>query len=277
MNSPTLCFPRFIENNLSNMSDSELMKLPGYSNPEFAEVRHNIHLYTCSFMKLTSVKALASGIKVSSLDETTDIPALRAMLLERKKALTASAGPSSSQIVETDHTISTRDGCEIVVRVYQGPKSHGGPVMVMLHGGGWVLGGLDNEALLCRMWVEEVDGVCVNVDYRLAPEVTFPVPVYDCYDAIKWTAENAQIHGGDLDKGFVVAGVSAGANMACSVCHLARDDQLQPRISGTYLSIPSLLAPEAVPDRWKPLYTSREENKDAPILNAGAIALFRSK
>lgn len=147
--------------------------------------------------------------------------------------------------------------------------------MVMLHGGGWVLGGLDNEALLCRKWAEQFHGVSVNVDYRLAPEVKFPVPLYDCYDAVAWTSENPGEHGGDLSKGFVVAGISAGANMAATIAHIAREE-LQPALTGCYLSIPSLLSPQVVPERFKNEYLSREQNKDAPILNAGAIALFRS-
>lgn len=119
--------------------------------------------------------------------------------------------------------------------------------------------------------------MAVNVDYRLAPEFKFPIPVYDCHDAVKWTAENADVHGGDLTKGFVVAGISAGANMACSISHLARDEGMTPKLTGVYLSIPSLVAPEAVEEKWKSVYTSREENKDAPILNQGSMALFRSK
>jgi acetyl esterase/lipase len=151
-----------------------------------------------------------------------------------------------------------------------------GPVLVVLHGGGWVLGGLDNEALLCQTWCEQFNGVGINIDYRLAPEYKFPTPVHDCYDAVKWTAMNPDKHGGNLRKGFLIAGVSAGANMAVSCSHLAVDDKLTPEITGLYLSIPSVLAPEAVPEKWKPAYNSREENKDALILNAGAIALFRS-
>lgn len=103
----------------------------------------------------------------------------------------------------------------------------------------------------------------------------FPIPANDCYDAVKWAAANSKVHGGDLSKGFIVSGVSAGANMACSVAHLARDENLSPPLTGVYLNIPSLLAPQAVPDKLKSTYTSRDENKDAPILNSGAIALFR--
>ncbi|OAA60211.1 alpha/beta hydrolase fold-3 domain-containing protein [Niveomyces insectorum RCEF 264] len=238
------------------MADIALAKVVGYTDPELAQI-------------------LAASGPVSSLDATTDIQALRETLRKKKLAMTSASGPSTSATVELDHKVLTRDGSEIVVRVYHGPASQGGPVMVMLHGGGWVLGGLDNEALLCRTWCEEVNGVSINVDYRLAPEVKFPVPVFDCYDAVKWVAANSDIHGGNLAKGFVIAGISAGANMACVISHLARDEGMLPPLTGTYLSIPSLLAPQAVPTRWRSEYKSREENKNAPILNEGAISLFR--
>ena len=189
----------------------------------------------------------------------------------------AGGGNSSSTVEESDHIVKVRDGHQMVVRVYKGPKSQNGPVMVVLHGGGWVLGGLDNEVLLCRTFCEKFNGLAVNVDYRLAPEVKFPTPVHDCYDAVKWTAENQSIHGGDFAKGFILAGVSAGANMAISCSHLADDENFTPKVTGVYLHVPSALAPQAVPEKWKSEYTSREDNRDAPILSAGSIQLFRSK
>jgi acetyl esterase/lipase len=222
------------------------------------------------------VQLLKNGGPVQSLDASTDIHALRKTLLEKKRAMTAAAEPSASDIQEADHNIATRDGASIAVRTYNRKGNVPGPVLVVLHGGGWVLGGLDNEALLCRRWAEHFHGVAVNVDYRLAPEFKFPVPVYDCYDAVKWTASHPELHGGDLSKGFIVAGVSAGANMAATIAHLARDDEMSLALTGCWLSIPSLLAPSVVPDRYKKDYLSREQNKDAPILNQGALALFRS-
>lgn len=190
--------------------------------------------------------------------------------------MTAAAPPSASDIEEADHDITTRNGATIVVRTYSRKGGTPGPVLVVLHGGGWVLGGLENEALLCRRWAEHFHGVAVNVDYRLAPEFKSPVPVYDCYHAVRWTASHSEIHGGDLSRGFIVAGVSAGANMAATITHLARDDEMLPALTGCRLSIPSLLAPSVVPNRYKKEYLSREQNKDAPILNQGALALFRS-
>jgi acetyl esterase/lipase len=87
--------------------------------------------------------------------------------------------------------------------------------------------------------------------------------------------ENALSFGGDLTKGFLVAGVSAGANMTATIAHLYRDEGRQPPITGLSLSIPSLLAPEAVPESIRDEYRSREENKDGLVVNAKAIKLFR--
>lgn len=89
--------------------------------------------------------------------------------------------------MEEDRTIPTRDGSSIIVRIHSPklPPKDGSPIFVVYHGGGFILGGLDNEALLCRKFTE-LGGVAVNVDYRLAPEHPFPVPIHDAYDALKW-------------------------------------------------------------------------------------------
>jgi acetyl esterase/lipase len=89
---------------------------------------------------------------------------------------------------ETDVQIDTRDGSQITVRIYQplDTAAKSGPVLVVLHGGGWILGGLENEQPLCRKFVQELGGVSFNVDYRLAPEFKFPTAVYDSYDALLW-------------------------------------------------------------------------------------------
>ena len=106
-----------------------------------------------------------------------------------KKNLTnANTTSAESSVVEEEYQIPTRDGSKIAIRTYgsKSRKEGGGPVLVMYHGGGFCLGGLDNETLNCRRWVERFGGVAVNVDYRLAPEHTFPTAVNDAYDALKW-------------------------------------------------------------------------------------------
>ena len=63
------------------------------------------------------------------------------------------------------------------------------------------------------------------------------------------------------------------------ITHLYRDEKspLDPPLTGQYLSIPAVLDPAAVPKDLKKYYLSREQNKDAPILNLATVRLFESK
>jgi acetyl esterase/lipase len=81
--------------------------------------------------------------------------------------------------------------------------------------------------------------------------------------------------GGNAKKGFVIGGISAGGNLAAVISHLYRDEQISPPLTGIYLSVPILLSPEAVPEKLKDQYLSREQNQNAPILNKEAMTLFR--
>lgn len=56
--------------------------------------------------------------------------------------------------------------------------------------------------------------------------------------------------------------------------HLARDSGLTPAITGVWLSVPTVLAPDAVPEKYRPFYLSREQHKDAPILPKAAMDMY---
>ncbi|EKD12229.1 lipase 2 [Drepanopeziza brunnea f. sp. 'multigermtubi' MB_m1] len=217
---------------------------------------------------------------VERLSSTTDIPKLRAMLLARKKeSLSADVVPGEeASYVEEDRQIPVRDGSTITARIHKPkrPPVDGCPIFVVYHGGGFVLGGLETETLLCRSFTG-LGGIAVNVDYRLAPEHPFPVPVEDAYDALKWTAAHFEELGGNPKKGFLVGGISAGGNFGAVLSLLYRDDKLSPPLTGSYLSIPACIPEELVPEKYQAVYLSREQNKDAPILNQNTIDLFESK
>jgi acetyl esterase/lipase len=211
----------------------------------------------------------------------SDIATLRKMMYERKKALTAAQSDGAEGVVEEDLTIPARDGFPIPIRTYKptSPPSSGSPLVVMYHGGGFAIGGLEGEELNCRLFVQELGCVCVNVDYRLAPENPFPTPVQDGWDALKWAAKNYGKLGADPSKGFIVGGTSAGGNISAVMGHLARDEKLQPPLTGLALLIPALLdhTMEHVEPKYKKEIGSYEQNKDAPILNLKAIELFMGK
>ncbi|MGW0177471.1 alpha/beta hydrolase [Rhodococcus sp. NPDC003322] len=112
----------------------------------------------------------------------------------------------------------------IPARVYQ-PEAEATeprPVVVFAHGGGFVFCDLDTHDGLCRALSNGVGAVVVSVDYRLAPEHPAPAALEDVYAALMWTKANCAALNGDPSR-LVVAGDSAGGNLAATVALAARD------------------------------------------------------
>ncbi|MFL0275646.1 alpha/beta hydrolase [Mycobacterium sp. SMC-19] len=96
------------------------------------------------------------------------------------------------------------------------------PVLVYFHGGGFVLCDLDSHDSCCRRLANGAGAIVVSVDYRLAPESPFPAAIDDAWAATQWVAAHLAELGGD-PKRLVIAGDSAGGNLAAVVAMLARD------------------------------------------------------
>ena len=112
------------------------------------------------------------------------------------------------------------------VRVYRPLSTEVLPVVIWFHGGGWVVGTLASHDPVCRALANRTPCVVVAVDYRLAPEAPFPAAVEDAWAATRWVAEEALKLGGDARR-LVVAGDSAGGNLAAAVALRARDSGLE--------------------------------------------------
>ena len=111
---------------------------------------------------------------------------------------------------------------EIPIRIYK-PFGNGPfPVYVTFHGGGWVFGSLNLYDPTCREIASQAQVIVVSVDYRLAPEHKFPVPLNDCYAATEWVAKNIQNFNGDPSR-LAIGGDSAGGNLAIGVTLLAKE------------------------------------------------------
>lgn len=112
---------------------------------------------------------------------------------------------------------------EIKARVYApAGEAAGLPMILYLHGGGWVLGDLDHSDALCRRLALETGYVVANVDYRLAPEHRYPTAAEDSFAAFSWVVREADALGVDPGR-IAVAGASAGGNLAAAVALMARD------------------------------------------------------
>lgn len=102
---------------------------------------------------------------------------------------------------------------DIPVRVYRPDDSPDLPVLVWFHGGGWVLGDLETGELPCRTMAHRAGCAIVSVEYRLAPESTFPAAYDDCMTALQWVADHTEELGVDPSR-IAVGGDSAGGNLA---------------------------------------------------------------
>ncbi|ESK96662.1 esterase lipase [Moniliophthora roreri MCA 2997] len=108
----------------------------------------------------------------------------------------------------------------------------------------------------------------VNCEYRLAPEYPFPTAVNDALAALKYVASHPEEFSASLKKGFIVAGASAGGNLAAVLSHLARDDSFfqDKPVTGQHLQVPMVCHPAAYPEKYKSSLLSMEQIKDAPGL-----------
>ncbi len=142
-------------------------------------------------------------------------------------AVTALIGPGPELARVRDLEIEVAGG-RIHGRAYD-PTGAGTATIVWFHGGGWVLGSLDTHDTMCRLLAQASGLEVVAVAYRLAPEHPFPIPLEDCWAALRHVARERS---GPL----VVGGDSAGGNLA-AVCALrARDFGL--RLSAQVLVYP---------------------------------------
>ena len=111
---------------------------------------------------------------------------------------------------------------QVPVRVYTPPGRAPFPILVYLHGGGWVIGNLETHDSICRSLANRAACIVVSVDYRLAPEHKFPAAVEDAYEAVCWAASSAHRINGDPTR-IAVGGDSAGGTLAAVVSLMARD------------------------------------------------------
>jgi acetyl esterase len=121
--------------------------------------------------------------------------------------------------------VAVGDGVRADVVVPKGAGPH--PVLVYLHGGGWVCGSPRTHRKLGHRFAE-AGYLVFNVDYRLAPEHPFPTPFEDCLAAVRFAWREAARFGGDPRR-LAIGGDSAGGNLSAAVAAALADDPARPK------------------------------------------------
>lgn len=111
----------------------------------------------------------------------------------------------------------------VSVRLYRpADASDPVPVLVWIHGGGFVIGTARQDERSNVALVRDLGIAVASVDYRLAPDHPFPAPAEDCYAALRWLHAAAPSFGLDPDR-IAVGGASAGGGLAAGVALMAHD------------------------------------------------------
>ena len=144
------------------------------------------------------------------------------------------------------------------------PPSKAKSLMVYYHGGGWVIGNIDDYDAVGRHLAEVCESIVVMIEYRKAPEHPFPIPVNDCYTALEWVDG----HRGDINAlglPLVVAGDSAGGNLAAVMAIQSRDE------NGPTIDLQALIYP--VTDGRMGAASWRDDDKQL-FLTSDIMAFF---
>ncbi|MEV4729621.1 alpha/beta hydrolase [Saccharopolyspora sp. NPDC049426] len=127
------------------------------------------------------------------------------------------------EVTTTDHEVAGAEGVPVPVRVFRPSDAPGPlPAVLLLHGGGFVMGGVDSLTAQAVDLCAHLPAVVVAVDYRLAPEHPYPAALRDCEAALGWLASESEPLGVDAAR-IGVYGMSAGGGLAAALTMLVRD------------------------------------------------------
>ncbi len=159
-------------------------------------------------------------------DRPLDLNDIAVARIKMNKMVTAMLAtlPAVEGVTSQDQYAPASQGDpDVRVRVYRPiDQPHKLPALLWIHGGGYVMGNVEQDDRLMKQMVNRIGCVAVSVDYRLAPEHPFPAPVEDCYAGLKWLFAHAGELGVDPGR-IAIGGASGGGGLAAGLALLARD------------------------------------------------------
>ncbi len=205
------------------------------------------------------IKTMLDQMPPMSFD---DLPAARAASRQMMAAMKSQL-PVVPGVITEDKTVPGPEGApDVTVRIYRPEKQSGLlPALLWIHGGGYMLGEIDQEDFTAKQFTLAGKCVVASVEYRLAPEHPYPAPLEDCYAALKWLAAHARDLKADPSR-IAIGGASAGGGLAAGLSILARDRAevpvmfqllVYPMINDCNVAPPSDVLPDT-------LFWTRENN-----------------
>lgn len=137
-----------------------------------------------------------------------------------RSSILDSKPPLAPMELAEDRLIATRGGQQRI-RILRPPASDGPlPVMLYLHSGGYVIGGIDESEQEARRFAALTPALVISASYRLAPEHRAPAAAEDAWDALQWVASHAADYGGDPGR-LLIGGCSAGGGLSAVLARRA--------------------------------------------------------
>lgn len=163
------------------------------------------------------VRALLAMLEQIGSPGVEEVGAVEGRVQMRAMSDLAEADPAPLAVIR-DLTCPGPAG-DIPLRFYDTQETRApGPVVVFIHGGGFVIGDLEVYHSVCTEISRQLDLPVVSVDYRLAPEHPFPAAPDDCEAAARWVASSPAELGRQVT-GLVITGDSAGGNLTIVTTH----------------------------------------------------------
>ena len=193
--------------------------------------------------------------------QATPADAVKSVLLKQGRSI------APEQVGSVENRTFAGPGGPVAIRIYKPAGAGPFPLVLYIHGGGWVIADIDTYDASARAITNAAGAIVVSTHYRLAPEAKFPAAHDDTYAAYKWLLANAASLGG-MPRKLAVVGESAGGNMAASIAVRARDDGIATPVHQGLIYPLTNYALDS---------PSQRQNRDAAPLNTAALQWFGDK
>ena len=162
----------------------------------------------------------------------------------------------------------------VLTRPSQPSSSPPGSLVVLYHPGGFFLGNPKKLTPYARALASYFGASVLCPTYALAPESPFPAAIDDAWKTLLWASTHAkdELCAAPESRGFIVGGVSSGANFAAVLVRRAVEEGLSPSVTGVWTAIPMMMTTvKDVPARYREQWLSRGQNRDALVIDQGKL------